>query len=82
MTRDIDYAAIAVTNALIEKYGRQNDLQELTVMPNERTISLLHGGRRAEGTRDELLSGIRKSPTYEQLWQLFAVGSSNRVERL
>ena len=70
MARDIDYAATAVKTAILEKFGRKNDLQELTVTANERTISVRHAGREAEGTRDNLLAAVRKAEDYDQLWQV------------
>jgi hypothetical protein len=70
MSRDIDYAAIAVNKAIVEKFGRQNDLQDLKVTANERTISLRHAGRHAEGTRDALLAAVRKAESYDQLWEV------------
>lgn len=70
MSRDIDYAAIAVTNAIVEKFGRQNDLQDLEVTANERTISVNHASRRAEGTRDDLLAAVRKAENYTHLWEV------------
>ena len=69
MARDIDYAATAVHRAIVEKYGRKSDLQNLTVTANERTISLQDGQHRAEGTRDDLLATIRKADSYTHLWE-------------
>jgi hypothetical protein len=66
--RDIDYAAAAVKTAIIEKFGRKNALDSLRVVAHERTISIEHEERRAEGTRDDLLAAIRKSPDYATLW--------------
>jgi len=70
MARDIDYAAIAVNNAIADKFGRKCDLQDLEVTANERTITLRHGKRSGEGTRDDLLAAIRAAETYDQLWEL------------
>lgn len=70
MARDIDYAAVAVRAAIIEKFGRQSELRDLTVIANERTISLDHGGRTAEGTRDDLLAAVRAADSYVQLWEV------------
>jgi hypothetical protein len=67
--RDIDYAAVAVKTAIVEKFGRKNDLADLKVIANERTISIEHGDRRAEGTRDDLLAALRRSGDYSTLWQ-------------
>jgi hypothetical protein len=70
MARDIDYAAIAVNNAIADKFGRKCDLKDLEVTANERTITLRHDDRSGEGTRDDLLAAIRAAETYEQLWEL------------
>jgi hypothetical protein len=70
MLRDIDYAAAAVKTVIIEKFGRQNELQGLRVTANDKTISVDDEGRTAEGTRDALLAAMRKANDYEQLWQL------------
>jgi hypothetical protein len=69
MLRDIDYAAKAVERAIVEKFGRKEQLQDLQVTAQERTISVRHGERSAEGTRDSLLAAIRKAESYEDLWQ-------------
>ena len=64
MARDIDYAAIACKTAIVEKFGRQTELQDLNVVANERTISIIHGDREAEGTRDDILAAVaRPTPT-------------------
>jgi hypothetical protein len=70
MPRDIDYAAVAVRNAIVEKFGRQHDLQDLAVTANERTISVRHSARSAEGTRDNLLAAVRKAESYDQFWEV------------
>ncbi len=59
MARDIDYAAIAVNKAIVEKFGRKTDLKNLSVAANDRTISVHDEERTAEGTRDELLAAVR-----------------------
>jgi len=69
MARDIDYAATAVKAAIVEKFGRKSELQDLDVTANERTISIQHGGRAAEGTRDDLLAAVRAAGSYESLWE-------------
>ena len=69
MARDIDYAATAVKTAIVEKFGRQNDLAELAVTAKERTIVVQHAGREAEGTRDNLLAAVRRAGDYDGLWQ-------------
>jgi hypothetical protein len=70
MRRDIDYAAVAVKNAIVEKFGRRHDLEDLAVTANERTISVRHCERSAEGTRDNLLAAVRKAESYDQFWEL------------
>jgi hypothetical protein len=72
MDRDIDYAAVAIEKAIVEKFGRQNDLQGLSVIANERTISIRHGNRSGEGTRDDLQALIRRADSYDILWQVLA----------
>jgi hypothetical protein len=67
--RDIDYAAIAVKNAIVEKFGRQNDLTGLVVTAGQRTIELRQGELLVANTRDELLALVRKAATYAQVWQ-------------
>lgn len=79
MARDIDYAAIAVKTAILEKFGRQTELQDLTVTANEKMIGLAHEGRRAEGTRDDLLAAVRAADSYPNLWEvLHATGKTHR----
>jgi hypothetical protein len=68
MARDIDYAAIAVSNAIVEKFGRANELKDLKVTANEKTISVCDAGQIAEGTRDQLLAAVRAADSYAQLW--------------
>lgn len=68
LARDIDYAAVAVRNAIVEKFGHQNDLGDLAVTAHERTISLRHGKLHAEGTRDDLLAAVRRAVDYSRLW--------------
>lgn len=69
MDRDIDYAAIAVHKAIVEKFGRKTDLQNIEVTANERTISIHDPPRTAEGTRDNLLAAIRAADSYPNLWE-------------
>ena len=79
MPRDIDYAATAVKTAIVEKFGRKSELQDLDVTANERTISIQHEGRTAEGTRDDLLAAVRAADSYESLWEWLPVhGKSPR----
>lgn len=70
MARDIDYAAAAVKAAIVEKFGRTNELRELKVTPHENTITVQDGGQRLEGTRDQLLAALRKADSYERLWEM------------
>ena len=72
MARDIDYAATAVKNALREKYGGDNSLDDLRVVANDRTISIYHDGKMAEGTRDRLLATVRAASSYADLWTALA----------
>ena len=72
MARDIDYAATAVHTAIVEKFGRKANLDDLQMTANERTISVHDGVRCAEGTRDDLLAAIRASDSYEKLWEVLA----------
>jgi hypothetical protein len=71
MLRDIDYAATAVKNAIVEKFGRQNPTADLVVVAKDKTIAVQDGQRVAEETRDNLLAAVRKAGSYEQFWQAF-----------
>jgi hypothetical protein len=77
MLRDIDYAATAVKTAIVEKFGRQYPLQELRVTANDKTISIDHEGRAAEGTRDSLLAAVRKAKDYANLWEVLPRGGQH-----
>ena len=66
--RDIDYAAQAVLTALQQKFGRQNDLRDLKVEARERTIRVSLADQSFEGTRDELMSTLRKATDLEAFW--------------
>jgi hypothetical protein len=59
--QDIDYAAVAVKTAIIEKFGRASALVGLDGVANNRIISIKHDRNYAEGARDKLLAAIRKS---------------------
>jgi hypothetical protein len=72
MLRDIDYAAKAVEKAILEKFGRQNSLDDLRVTAHEKTISVQLAEHSAEGTRDNLLAALRKAESLDDLWQLCA----------
>ena len=78
MARDIDYAAIAVKAALVDKFGRQNNLQSMEVIANEKTISVRDGGRTGDGTRDELLAAVRAATSYDNLWDILAIRGGTR----
>jgi hypothetical protein len=73
--RDIDYAAVAVKNAIVDKFGRKNELQDLTVVADEKTIVVRDGAKVGAGTRDDLLAALRKSETYEALWAELAAAN-------
>jgi hypothetical protein len=70
MSRDTDYAAIAIRNAVEEKFGRQTSFPQLEIEGNERTITVRDGDRRVEGTRDNLLAALRRSATYADFWEV------------
>jgi hypothetical protein len=70
MLRDIDYAATAVKTALVEKFGRQNAMDDLQVTANESTISVQQGQHLVEGTRDSLLTALHKAGSYDQFWRM------------
>lgn len=72
MARDIDYAATAVNRAIVEKFGRSNDLQHLTITALENTIEVRDREQVGAGTRDNLLDTLRKSASYAELWQQLA----------
>ena len=79
MARDIEHAAIAVKTAIVEKFGRKCELQDLVVTAKEKTILIQHGGLAAEGTRDNLLAALRAADTYSNLWErLPSLGASDR----
>ena len=42
-------------------------------------MSVMHGDRLAEGTRDNLLAAIRKADTYENLWQMLLVSGEQLI---
>lgn len=69
MARDIDYAATAVKNSIVEKFGRHSDLSALEVMAGEHEILVSDGSQSLEGSRDKLLATIRAAQSYEDLWQ-------------
>ena len=71
MARDTDYAAVAVNEAIVQKYGRAEDLSELKVVANDRTLTVKHGEHRVESTRDNLLAAIRTAASLAEFWQQF-----------
>ena len=71
--RDIDYAAVAVQKAIVEKFGRQSELENLSVTVCGNAISVDDGVKSAQGSRDALLAGIRQADSYDRLWQILAV---------
>ncbi|HEY2840906.1 MAG TPA: hypothetical protein VGJ26_17245 [Pirellulales bacterium] len=73
--RDIDYAAVAVKTAIVEKFGRKSELQDLNVTAHDKTIEIRDGRKVAQGTRDDLLAALRKSDTYEALWEELAAAN-------
>ena len=79
MARDIDYAATAVKKAIVEKFGRKNELQNLAVTADEKTISIRDGRRIAEGTRDDLLAAVRAADSYARLWERLATHGKSIV---
>ncbi len=72
MKRDIDYAAEAIKTAIVEKFGWKNDLKQLNVRADERTIAIEIDNHLAEGTRDDLLSALRKATTFDDFWEVLA----------
>lgn len=68
MSRDIDYAAVAVKTAIVEKFGKLNVLDALDVRANEKTISVQDGKRKIAGTRDDLLAALRRAANYDELF--------------
>ena len=71
MARDIDYAAIAVRNSIVEKF-RTEQLDELQAIAGDTKIAIHHRGRIAEGSRDDLLANVRSATSYEHFWDLLA----------
>lgn len=71
MQRDIDYAAAAVRRAILERFPEETSEETLAVHALEATILIEDRGMRAEGTRDELITRIRKVPTLDKFWEGF-----------
>jgi len=71
MATDIEYAAVAVRKSIVEKF-RTTLLDDLQAVAGDRTIAVIHGERKAEGTRDDLLAAVRKATSFENLWEVLA----------
>lgn len=69
LARDIDYAAVAVKKAIVEKFS-DTALEDLQTVAGERTISIQHAGRKAEGTRGDLMAAVRDATSYANLWEV------------
>lgn len=69
MASDLEHAAVAVRRAIVEKFWK-SPLDDLSVTAADRFLSIQHEGRRAVGTRDDLLAALRKSATYENFWEV------------
>lgn len=67
--RDIDYAVVAVRKAIVEKF-RDTALEDLQVVAGDRTITIEHAGRKAEGVRGDLLTALRKAKSYANFWDI------------
>ena len=76
MLRDIDYAAIAVKKAIVDKFGQSNDLETLDVVAGKQTIAMAMVERIAEASRDSLLAGVRNAGSYAD------PGKSGRLHKL
>lgn len=69
--RDIDYAAVAVTKAIMDKFKDTTpEPEKLQVVAGESIISIHHAGRSAEGTRDNILATVRKATSYTNFWEV------------
>lgn len=69
MATDIEYAALAVRKSIVEKF-RSTPLEDLKSVAGDRTIAVIHGDHKAEGTRDDLLAAVRKATSFENLWEV------------
>jgi hypothetical protein len=69
MARDIDYATVTVRKAIVEKF-RTTPLDDLQTIAGDTKISIEHAGRKAEGSRDDLLAAVRKATSYDNLWEV------------
>jgi len=69
MADDLQYAAVAVRKAIVEKF-RTTPLDDLQAIAGGGQISLQHAGRQAEGSRDDLLAAVRKSTSFDHLWEV------------
>jgi hypothetical protein len=70
--RDIDYAADAVRTSMLDKFGRSQSLGDLRVEALDRTIRVSLNGHSSEGTRDELMSRIRRTADLSGFWSRMA----------
>lgn len=71
MTREeVDYAAVAVRTAIVEKFFGKAEPPDLHLESAGRMISIRDAGRSAQGTRDDLLATVRKTQTYDAFWDL------------
>lgn len=68
MMHDIDYAALAVRKQIVEKFGRQQPLDELQVFVEGQAIVVVDGALRTSGTRDNLLISLRKAADYSAFY--------------
>jgi hypothetical protein len=73
MARDIDYAAAAINRAVLEKFGRTNDLQHLKITAKESTIAVSDNTYAAEGTRHDFMDALRDCTSYPDFWRLLSL---------
>ncbi len=69
MASDLEHAAIAVRRAIVEKFWK-TPLEDLLVTAESRFLLIQHEGRRAVGSRDDLLAALRKAATYPGFWDV------------
>jgi hypothetical protein len=74
--RDIDYAAVAVKKAIVEKF-KDSELEDLQAVAGDRTVCIEHAGRKAEGARSDLLAAVRVATSYESLWDALESDTQN-----
>lgn len=77
MARDIDYAAAAVNRAVnravVEKFGRTNDLQHVKITAKESTIAVCDNTYAVEATRHDLMDALRDCTSYPDFWRLLSL---------